>query len=64
MRTSVLPEEGLPVGAAVAARRAGAAFAFGVFETFLVRSVIATLYNEVGNGIVQEISAATAETPA
>ena len=61
MRTSGLLEGGLRV---VAARRAGAAFGFGVFETFLVRSVIATLYIEVGIGIVQENLAATAGTSA
>lgn len=37
MRTSGLPELGLPVGTAVAARRGVAAFGFGAFETFLVR---------------------------
>jgi hypothetical protein len=61
MRTSGLLEGGLQV---VAARRTGAAFGFEVFETFLVRSVIATLYIEVGIGIVQENLPASAGTSA
>jgi len=55
MRTSGLTEGGLPVDASVAGRRAVAGSGFRVFETFLVRCVIATLYSDARRGIVQEI---------
>ena len=64
MRTSGLREGGLAVDAGVAACRAVAGFGFRVFETFLVRSVIATLYSEATRGIVQEILAAIAAASA